>query len=84
MKHVEVLVFARLKELAGTDSISVNVDDHATLADLRKSLATLLPDARPLLERCAFVVESQYIAEDTVIADWATVACIPPVSGGAL
>ena len=84
MITVEVRLFAVLRDRAGRDSVTVEVDEPATVADLLEAAARqpglneLLPD---LPVRAA--VNREYVADDTVLSAGDEVALIPPVSGGA-
>ncbi len=79
---MKVLLFARARDLAGSDAIDVELPPGATVADLRRLLASRYPKLAPLLERSAFAVDDEFAAEDTVIGASAVVALVPPVSGG--
>jgi molybdopterin synthase sulfur carrier subunit len=75
-------MFARAKELAGGDTVEVLLSDDATVGSLRRSLAGKLPELGAILAHCMFAVNMEYATDDAVIPAAATVACIPPVSGG--
>jgi MoaE-MoaD fusion protein len=81
---VDVRLFALLRDRAGRDTVTVELDDGATVADLLEAAARepgldeLLPD---LPVRAA--VNREYAASDAVLSPGDEVALIPPVSGGA-
>ena len=79
---MKVLLFARARDLAGTDVADVDLPPGATIADVRRVLAGRYPQLAPLLGRSAFAVDDEFAAEDTVIGASAVVALVPPVSGG--
>jgi molybdopterin converting factor subunit 1 len=79
---MKVLLFARARDLAGTDAAVLDLADGATVADLRRALAHRYPRLAPLLERSAFAVNGEFAGEDTPLAGAAEVALLPPVSGG--
>ncbi len=79
---MKVLLFARARDLAGTDAVDVDLPPGATVADVRRVLAGRYPPLAPLLARSAFAVDDEFAAEDTVIGASAVVALVPPVSGG--
>ena len=80
--NVRVQLFAIAKQLAGRDAVELTVPDGATIAELRRLLAEAVPALTPVLPHVLFAVNSQYADETTVVAQGASVACIPPVSGG--
>jgi sulfur-carrier protein len=82
MTDVRVLLFARLRELAGTDAITVRLTEPATAGDLRRAVAAMAPALADWLPRCAVAINGAYAEELTVIARDAEAALLPPVSGG--
>jgi molybdopterin converting factor subunit 1 len=79
---VTVHLFARAKDLVGADRITVDVPDGATVADLRRRLATRYPALGGLLERSALAVNDEFADEAMTLPPRAEVALLPPVSGG--
>jgi molybdopterin converting factor subunit 1 len=78
----EVRLFARAKDLAGAESVRVELPQGATVADLRRRLAADHPALAGLLERCAVAVNDEF-ADDTLgLPSPAEIAVLPPVSGG--
>ncbi len=77
-----VLLFAAAKESVGQDSITVELPDTATVADLRKQLVSEYPVIRDLVARSFIAVDQQFASNDVLIADAKEIALIPPVSGG--
>jgi molybdopterin synthase sulfur carrier subunit len=80
--HIRVKLFAAARDLAGSESIEIELPAEATVADLRQALMERLPPARELLARSMFAINCDYAANDTRLAPQGEVACIPPVSGG--
>ena len=79
---VEVKLFAAARQLAGADSIDIELPDQATVGDLRKALIASVPALGGIAARAMFAVNADYAPESAVIPAGAEVACIPPVSGG--
>jgi len=79
---IHVKLFAAMRDAAGDDLVELELPEGATIGTLRLQLAERLPDASDLVGRAMFAVENQYTANDATIPSNATVACIPPVSGG--
>ncbi len=77
-----VRLFARARDLAGAETVSVALPDGATVAELRRVLAREVPALAGLLPRCAVAVADDFAGDTTVIPSGAEVALLPPVSGG--
>ena len=77
-----VKLFARARDLAGTDEVSVALPDAATVADLRRALAREVPALAGLLQRSALAVNNEFADETLKVPPGAEVAILPPVSGG--
>ena len=80
--NITIKLFAAARELAGGESIEIELPAGATVANLRQELMERLPKARELLARSMFAVDCDYAADDRRLEPCAEVACIPPVSGG--
>lgn len=80
--EVTVLLFAQARQIAGSDSVSVSLDDNASVADLRKALAEAHPDLESLLSRSSIALDQKYAIDADVVWENVEVAVIPPVSGG--
>jgi molybdopterin converting factor subunit 1 len=79
---IQVRLFARARDLAGVDRVSVAVPSGATVGDLRRTMATELPKLAGLLARSAFAVNNEFADDALALAARAEVALLPPVSGG--
>lgn len=77
-----VQMFARAKELAGSQFVEVDLPPPATVGDLRRALAEVVPALAPLLPHVMIAMNLEYAADGVQIAEGAALACIPPVSGG--
>lgn len=80
--NVTVRFFARTRDLAGMESLVVNLPNGSTVADLRLVLAEKLPALKNLLVHCALALDGDYAAADATLKDGSEVALLPPVSGG--
>ena len=85
--RVEVLLFARLRELAGESAIAVSAvpgsDSGAVMArDVWAALCALHPRLHGGDAGLRVAVNQAYAAWDTVVGEGDTVAFIPPVAGG--
>lgn len=79
---VRVKLFAAAKEFAGKDELTIDVPDGATVADLRKAVATAMPRLDRIMSHSLWAVGSEYVSETTKLREDSDVALIPPVSGG--
>lgn len=80
--NVEVRLFARAKELAGSPVIELSVLEGTTVGDLRSRLAAHFPALSGLLPHCMFAIDMEYATDAAPVPNGAKLACIPPVSGG--
>ena len=80
--RIRVRLFAITKQVAGCDSVELELPDGATIGQLRSRLATQIPQLDSLLQRMMFAIDTEYARDDVVIPPDSDVACIPPVSGG--
>ena len=84
--QVEVLLFARLREVAGTASAAVAVardDGAATARDVWDALCAVHPRLRGTDAGLRVAVNQAYASWDTPVGNGDEVAFIPPVAGGA-
>jgi molybdopterin converting factor subunit 1 len=75
-----VLLFARARDLLGIDR--VEIDEAATVGDLRRLLTQQYPKLAGLAAISAFAVNNEFASDTTPIPAGAEVALLPPVSGG--
>ncbi len=80
--NARVRLFAVARQLAGSDSVDVELSDGATVADLRNAIQDQFPELAHVVRHVAFALNTEYAQDDTMIPDEAEIACIPPVSGG--
>lgn len=79
-----VLLFARARDIAGTDRLEVHLPRSATIGDLRRRLIQDYPAMTGLVAKSAFAINDEYAGDETPISADAEVALLPPVSGGNL
>ncbi len=80
--NVNLLLFAAAKEIAGTESLALEVHEPCNVKQLKTALIAHCPELEELTKRSAFSVDQSYATEQTRIASGSEVALIPPVSGG--
>ena len=79
---VVVQLFARARELVGSQSVTVNLPIGSSVANLKQALGEDFPDLRPMLPQLLVAIGTDYATDDAQIPEGAEVACFPPVSGG--
>ena len=79
---LKVLLFAHLKEKAGTREAEVDLPAGASAGALKVQLGRRFPALEPDLARVLMAVNQEYVADDALIAEGAEIALFPPVSGG--
>lgn len=77
-----VLLFAAARDLAGADTVAVELHPGASIADLRAELARRFPALAGLLAKSMLAVNHDFAEEDQILNPADEVAVIPPVSGG--
>jgi len=79
---VEVLLFARLRELAGASSVEVGVPSGATVRGVWDALLVCHPRLRGADTGVRVAVNESYAGWDDEVRSGDAVAFIPPVAGG--
>lgn len=82
MNTIKVLFLGPAKDLAGLDSITLELSDPFTVAHLRQQLAASYPDMANALSSIRFAVNETFAEDETALTSGDEVALIPPVSGG--
>jgi molybdopterin converting factor small subunit len=79
---VAVRLFARAREVAGSETVNVAVPVGARIADLRSALGEASPPLRPLVPHLLFAIGTEYASDETLVPPNADLVAFPPVSGG--
>ena len=82
--HVRVRLFAVQRELAGTREVPLDLGPTATVEDAWTALVERVPALASGRSSVRFAVNGDYADAETALKDRDELACIPPVSGGAL
>jgi molybdopterin converting factor subunit 1 len=80
--RVNVRLFAVARQVAGRTEVVVEIDEPATVGDLRRALGTAVPELVSILPRLMIAVGTEYADDAQPLAADDDVAVIPPVSGG--
>ena len=80
--EIQVKLFARAKEIAGSDSLLLTLPEQSTVADLKRQLGEQFPALRVLLPHLMVSIDSEFAFDEMVLNPQQEIACFPPVSGG--
>ncbi|HJO90749.1 MAG TPA: MoaD/ThiS family protein, partial [Anaerolineales bacterium] len=79
---ISVLLFASIKEHAGTNIMSFDIEDKSTVADLKQEIANHLPALKDLLPTALVSINHEFAFPEDKVPQDAEIAIFPPVSGG--
>ena len=80
--RVNVRLFARLRDLAGTGELVQEVSSPATVASVWSSLVDRMPELRDYERTMSVAVNADYSRMSAAVQEGDEVAFLPPVSGG--
>lgn len=80
--RVTVRLFARLRELAGAGTITVDVAEPATVAAVWQAVAAAAPALAPFERALSCAVNANFSRMSHPVTAGDDVAFLPPVSGG--
>src|SRR5581483_1377767 len=81
--QVSLRFFASLREAVGRREMGFELDDGATVEQLKLRLGQVFPAIEPLMSKVVCAVDDEYVAPGEKLRAGSEVALIPPVSGGA-
>ena len=79
---VRVKLFAVAKERANCEELAVELQNGATVSDLRQAMSAVCPALANILPHAMWAVDTAYANDKTKITEQSEIALIPPVSGG--
>lgn len=79
---IAVLLFAGLREAAGSGRVELEVPSGTTPRQIATMLAERYPRLRPHLGSIAYASDGEFVAADTQLTAAQELALLPPVSGG--
>jgi molybdopterin synthase sulfur carrier subunit len=80
---IKVLLFASLRELTGTSSLDVAVEEGSSVEELlQKELYPIYPDLASEQLRYSIAVNKKYCSKQEILQNRDEVALLPPISGG--
>ena len=81
--RVTVQLFARLREIAGRQTLEVEVAEPATVADVWQAVALGTPALAPFASSVSCAVNAEFARPAAPVRAGDDIAFLPPVSGGA-
>lgn len=79
--RVQILAFGIVKEIAGTPTITIDIEAGTTAGTLKTALIAQYPKLGEL-KSLMIAINQYYAANDHPIKEGDEIAIIPPVSGG--
>lgn len=80
--HITVRLFARARDLAGTERCEITLPEGAKVRDARAVLLTVAPQLSTLAKTLFMAIDGEYASDETRLTDGCELAAFPPVSGG--
>jgi molybdopterin converting factor subunit 1 len=75
-------LFATLKDFAGTDQLTIELPENATIADVRAAVSSRNERLAQALPSAIAAVNHEYVPNDHTVTATDEIAFFPPVSGG--
>lgn len=80
--NIEVRLFAAAADLTGTRQVRLHVAKGCSLHEFCQRLIELYPALQALARVSRWAVDERFESDDFILHSDATIAMIPPVSGG--
>jgi molybdopterin converting factor subunit 1 len=80
--HVNVRLFARLRDLAGASELIREVPQEGTVEAVWRALVADFPQLGPYRTSVSSAVNAEYVRMSALVQEGDEVAFLPPVSGG--
>jgi molybdopterin synthase catalytic subunit len=80
--NVTVLLFASLAQTAGVRRLELPWSDGDTVASVRDQVVSRYPSLERFLPNLVYALNEEYAELEQAVPKGATIALIPPVSGG--
>lgn len=80
--EIEVIFFARARDLAGGSSATMTLPSGTTVAAAAADIEKKFPGLGAILGSCRFALNEEFAAGSDLVPDRSVLAVIPPVSGG--
>ena len=80
--QVTILLFASVAERAGARKLELQLEPGDSVATVRDRLVERFPQLRECVPTLLYALDENYVKDSSHVSDGATLALIPPVSGG--
>jgi molybdopterin converting factor subunit 1 len=80
--RIKLKLFAQLKDVLKTDEIEIDLRENATVGELKEVIKKQIPELGEFMASVSFAVDDEYVGAGKTLNQGATVAVIPPISGG--
>lgn len=82
--QVNLLFFAKSRELAGANNSQIKIPSHCTFKQLLDNIVEKYPSLSVISENVILSLNEEYLSRDSVVdvAAGDEIAVIPPISGG--
>ncbi len=80
--RVTIVAFARLRELIGAGSRTMELETGSSVRDLWRMLADSYPELEPMTDSTRVARNGRLVSFDAPLAQGDEVALLPPVGGG--
>lgn len=80
--HHTVRLFAVLRDLAGQETLELELPPGARVTELRAAVLAACPALAGQLEAARVAIDLEFAPEDALLGVGQELALIPPVSGG--
>jgi molybdopterin synthase catalytic subunit len=80
--NVKVLLFATLRDRAGSKSLELEISEAMNVGDLKRRIAADFPALKESMESVLVAINREYAFDEGLIPTNAEIAMFPPVSGG--
>jgi molybdopterin converting factor subunit 1 len=81
--RIQVKLFALLREIAGADTVPLDLPEAANAGQAMQALHQLHPALQPYLDNARLALNMDFVEADADLQDGDELHLIPPVSGGA-
>lgn len=82
MRKQTVLLFATLRDRAGSSHVEVELKNDARVSDLKDALGEIHPNLKGYLPNVLVAINQSYAFDEDLIPEGSELALFPPVSGG--
>ena len=79
---VQILFFARLKELLHQETVEITVPENSSVSDVFKVLTIQYPEIESFRKSILIAINQEFATWETLINEGDELALFPPVSGG--